>query len=180
MVAKQTTQELSPQEAHRKAKELCFNLLAARARSREELRQALRRKGFEEDTRETLLDKLDHAGLVDDAAFADTWVRSRHTHQGLSKQALTDELRRKGVGSSIVEQAVGSIDGDSEELRARELVRKRLRTMTNLDERTKVRRLLGALGRKGYPHAVAYTAVRDELVSTGVPAAELDTLAAPE
>ena len=76
------TRELPPEEAWRKAKEVCFDLLAARPRTKEELRQALRRRGFADDVSERLLGKLDEAGLVDDAAFAEMWVRSRHTHRG--------------------------------------------------------------------------------------------------
>nr|AAF19204.1 putative regulatory protein [Amycolatopsis mediterranei U32] len=89
--------ELPPEERYKKAKEICFDLLAVRARTQEELRQALRRKGFDEETSETLLGKLDRAGLVNDAEFAELWVKSRHTTQGLSRTALMAELRRKGV-----------------------------------------------------------------------------------
>ena len=45
--------ELPPEERYKKAKEICYDLLAVRARTQEELRQALRRKGFDEETSET-------------------------------------------------------------------------------------------------------------------------------
>jgi regulatory protein len=166
--------DLSPDEARRKAKEICFDLLAARPRTKDELRQALRRKGFDEQTRETLLGKLDDAGLVDDAAFAETWVRSRHTHQGLSRRALIAELKRKGVDGEVAAEAAGEIDRDAEEERARELVRKRLRTMGGIDERAAIRRLLGMLARKGYPQGLAYAVVREELRAVGADSTSLE------
>ncbi|WP_177242654.1 regulatory protein RecX [Amycolatopsis marina] len=167
-------EELSPDEARKAAKEVCFDLLAIRPRSKDELRQALRRKGFDEETRETMLGKLDHAGLVDDAAFAETWVRSRHANQGLARRALVAELRRKGVDGEVAAQAAEEVDQDSEEQRARELVRKRLRSMSNVEEQTAIRRLLGMLGRKGYPQGLAYTVIRDELRIAGAEATMLD------
>jgi len=169
--------ELSPDEAWKKAKEVCFDLLAIRARTKNELRQALRRKGFDEEIRERLLGKLDDAGLVDDAAFAEQWVRSRHANQGLARTALVAELKRKGVDADVAAQAAGEIDRESEEQRARELVRKRLRSMSALDEQTATRRLLGTLARKGYPQGLSYTVVRDELRNAGADSTPLDDAA---
>lgn len=159
--------ELSAEEAWAQAKALCFDLLAARPRSVDELRQKLRRKGFDPDTSETLLGKLVDSGLVNDADFAESWVRSRHTHQGLGRQALMQELRRKGVDGDIAAEAAGEIDETAERERARQLVRKRLRSLTGVDERTATRRLLGMLGRKGYSQGLAYSVIRDELADAG-------------
>ncbi|HKS48712.1 MAG TPA: regulatory protein RecX [Amycolatopsis sp.] len=173
-MAKVDPGELFPEEAWKKAKEICFDLLAARPHTKEELRQALRRKGFDEELRESLLGKLDNAKLVDDAAFAEQWVRSRHTYQGLAKSTLVAELKRKGVDGDVAVRAAGEIDRESEEQRARELVRKRLRSMTSVDEQTAIRRLLGTLARKGYPQGLAYSVVRDELKNAGAESTLLD------
>lgn len=166
--------ELSPEERRKKAKEVCFDLLAVRPRTVEELRQTLRRKGFDEETSETLLGKLDRAGLVNDAEFAELWVRQRHAIQGLSRTALMAELRRKGVDGEVAAQAAGEIDRESEEQRARELVRKRLGSLGDVDEQTAIRRLLGLLARKGYPQGLAYTVIRDELREFGAESSLLD------
>ncbi|HWD06364.1 MAG TPA: regulatory protein RecX [Amycolatopsis sp.] len=166
--------ELAPEERAKKAKEICFDLLAARPRTADELRQTLRRKGFDEDAIETLLGKLDRAGLVNDAEFAEMWIRSRHAGQGLSRTALVAELRRKGVDGDIAAQAAGEIDREAEERRARELVRKRLGSLGNVDEQTAIRRLLGFLGRKGYPQGLAYSVIRDELREYGSESSLLD------
>lgn len=159
--------ELPPDEAWARAKGICFDLLAVRPRSVDELRQALRRKGFDADLSERLLGKLVDSGLLDDVDFAQSWVRSRHTNQGLGKKALQTELKRKGVADEVAAEAVKEINSGSEEERARELVRKRLRSMGGVDEQTATRRLLGMLGRKGYPQGVAYPVIREELARIG-------------
>ncbi|WP_081655672.1 regulatory protein RecX [Amycolatopsis vancoresmycina] len=166
--------ELPPEERYKKAKEICFDLLAARPRTQEELRQALQRKGFDEQTCETLLGKLDRAGLVNDEEFAQLWVKSRHANQGLSRTALVAELRRKGVDGEVAAQAAEEVDRESEEQMARELVRKRLGSLGNVDEQTALRRLLGFLARKGYPQGLAYTVIRDELREYGAESTLLD------
>ncbi|MBE8520167.1 regulatory protein RecX [Amycolatopsis sp. H6(2020)] len=166
--------ELPAEERYKKAKEICFDLLAARPRTQEELRQALQRKGFDEETSETLLGKLDRAGLVNDEEFAQLWVKSRHANQGLSRTALVAELRRKGVDGEVAAQAAGEVDRESEEQMARELVRKRLGSLGNVDEQTALRRLLGFLARKGYPQGLAYTVIREELREYGAESTLLD------
>jgi regulatory protein len=166
--------ELSPEERWKKAKEICFDLLAARPRAQGELRQTLRRKGFDDETIEVLLGKLDKAGLVDDVAFAEQWVEARHTHRGLSRTAIVAELKRKGVDEEIAVAAASEVDRESEEQRARELVRKKLRSLGEVDEQTAIRRLLGVLGRKGYPQGLAYSVIREELKEFGAESSLLD------
>lgn len=135
-------------EEQRKARDICYALLTARARSRQELYDALLRKEISPGVAEVVLGKFDRAGLIDDAQFAEMWVRSRHTYNGLGRRALAMELRRKGVADEVVAEAVAAVDSEAEEERARELVRKRLRTMSGVDETAKIR-LPGCVGAQG-------------------------------
>ncbi|MFC5058870.1 regulatory protein RecX [Saccharothrix xinjiangensis] len=167
---------VDPAKEQRKATDLCYALLAARARTQVELRDALLRKGIREETADLVLGKFDRAGLIDDAAFAEVWVRSRHTYQGLGRRALAVELRRKGVADEVAAEAIAAVDDEAEEERARELVRKKLRPMAGLDDTTKIRRLVSALARKGYSQGLAYRVVRDELSRAGEETAALDDL----
>ncbi|MGW1678959.1 regulatory protein RecX [Saccharopolyspora sp. NPDC002376] len=149
------------------ARDIVYRLLAARARSRGELRQALLRKGIDEDIADGVLQKFVDAGLVDDAAFADEWVHARQRTQGLGRKALGFELRRKGVDEHLVEAALSTVDSDAEAERARELVQRKLRSMSSLDHTTKMRRLVGMLARKGYSEGLAFRVVREEIERSG-------------
>jgi regulatory protein len=151
----------------RRAQDLCVRLLSVRARSRTELRQAMARKEIEEEVAELVLGRLDRAGLIDDEAFAQEWVASRHGHKGLSRRALVNELRRKGVDDSVAAQAAAAVDEDSELERARELVRRKLPSVARVDDTTKLRRLVGVLARKGYAEGMAIRVVREELARAG-------------
>jgi regulatory protein len=159
------------------AKEICLRLLTARPRTRAELWDALARKGIGADTAEAVLDRLEEVGLVDDGAFAEMWVHSRHANSGLTRGALVTELRRKGVDEAVARDAADDVDSAAEEERARELVRKKLRGQaTARDEATAMRRLVGMLARKGYPQGLVIRVAREELAEHGIEAGEIDTI----
>jgi regulatory protein len=156
------------------ARAICLRLLTDRARTHSELAAALRRRGVPGHVAERVLGRFSEVGLIDDAAFAEQWVRSRHGSRGLGRRALAAELQRKGLDGEVVGNAVAALDRGSEERRARELVDRRLRSLAPDDERT-ANRLVGMLARKGYPAGVAYRVVREALRQHGV-----DDLPEPE
>lgn len=153
-------QESTPEQL---ARDTVYRLLASRARSTAELREALLRKEVPDDVADDVLRKFQNAGLIDDAAFAVEWVRSRQRSRGLGRKALAYELRRKGVADQHVEAALSDVDEELEVERARELVQRKLRSMTNADAASKTRRLVGMLARKGYSEGMAFRVVREEL-----------------
>jgi regulatory protein len=157
------------------AKDICLRLLTDRARTRQELGQALRRKGIPDEAAGVVLERFDEVGLIDDAAFAGQWVRSRHAYRGLARRAIAFELRRKGVSEEDAGEALAEVDAESEERRARELVDRKLRSLTvaTADQRTAAaRRLVGMLARKGYGAGVAYRVVKEALAEHGAEAEE--------
>ncbi|MBV9091646.1 MAG: recombination regulator RecX [Mycobacteriaceae bacterium] len=146
------------------AKALCLRLLTARARTRAELAGQLAQRGYPDDLTDRVLDRLAAVGLVDDADFAEQWVRSRHAGAGKGRRALAAELRTKGVHDDVISAALDGIDAAADRDRAVELVRKRLRR-ENLDgdEAKVARRLVGMLARRGYSPTMAFDTVSTEL-----------------
>jgi regulatory protein len=123
----------------------------------------LARRGVPEDAAEQVLDRFAEVSLVDDSAYAQAWVRSRHAGRGLARRALAHELRARGVADPLVAEALEEVSDADEEAAARELVRRRLPSTANLGVQTRVRRLVGMLARKGYPGGLAMRVVRSEL-----------------
>jgi regulatory protein len=152
-----------PADPESVARTICLNLLTTRARSRAELADALARRDVDDDVARRVLDRLGAAGLVDDAAFAEQWVSSRHRHQGLGRRALAGELHRKGVDRETATTAIAEIGRDDERARARALVDRRLPSLARHDHTVAARRLVGMLARKGYDAGVAYAVVREAL-----------------
>jgi regulatory protein len=160
-----------PADPESAARTVCLNLLTTRARTRAELADALEGRGFDDEVAAAVLDRLVEVGLLDDAAFAEQWVDSRHRHRGLGRRALSQELRRKGVESETADEAVAGLDADAEREKACELVRRRLPSLDRMEPPVAARRLVGMLARKGYGAGLAYEVVRTEMAQRG---AELD------
>lgn len=158
------------------ARAICLRLLTVQPRTRAELAAALTKRGVPDDAAETVLSRFTEVGLIDDRAFAATWVDSRHSGRGLARRALAAELRKRGIDGDVVGEAVAVVDAEAEDRAARQLVARRLTATRRLDQPTRVRRLAGMLARKGYPPGVAMRAVRDALAAEGDDPGELDGL----
>ncbi len=127
----------------------------------------MRRRGIPDEAAQDVLSRFEDVGLINDAAFADAWVESRHHGRGLARRALARELRTKGVDSALIDEAVGRLDSEQEESTARELVDRKLRTTRGLDREKRLRRLAGMLARKGYSEGLALRVVRQALEEEG-------------
>ena len=154
-------------DAEAVARQILLDQLTGRARSRKELADKLAARRVPREIATALLDRFEEVGLVDDQAFARAWVASRQSTKGLAPRALAQELRRKGVADEVVREALDEVGPEAEEAAARALVRKKLRTLSRVDDTTAIRRLVGMLARKGYPSGMAFSVVRDEVRSAG-------------
>ncbi|MFF0889144.1 recombination regulator RecX [Streptomyces sp. NPDC003456] len=160
-------QEAPPADPVEQARAICLRLLTGTPRTRKQLADALRKRQIPDDAAEEVLSRFEEAGLIDDSAFADAWVESRHHGRGLARRALARELRTKGVDAALIDEAVSQLDSEQEEATARELVARKLRSTRGLDRDKRLRRLAGMLARKGYPEGMALRVVRQALEEEG-------------
>ncbi|MET8081412.1 recombination regulator RecX [Streptomyces sp. NPDC005303] len=156
-----------PADPVERARAICLRLLTGTPRTRKQLADALRKREIPDDAAEEVLSRFEEVGLINDSAFADAWVESRHHGRGLARRALAQELRTKGVDSTLIDEAVSQLDSEQEEATARELVDRKLRATRGLDRDKRLRRLAGMLARKGYPEGMALRVVRQALQEEG-------------
>lgn len=149
------------------ARAICLRLLTGTPRTRKQLEDALRKRDIPDDVADEVLCRFEDVGLIDDAAFADAWVESRHQGRGLARRALARELRHRGVDTAVIDQAVSRLDHDQEEETARQLVERKLRATRGLERDKRIRRLAGMLARKGYSEGLALRVVRRALEEEG-------------
>ncbi|MDW8807228.1 recombination regulator RecX [Streptomyces scabiei] len=150
-----------------RARAICLRLLTGTPRTRKQLADALRKREIPEDVADAVLSRFEEVGLINDGAFAEAWVESRHHGRGLARRALARELRTKGVDSALIDEAVSQLDSEQEETTARELVARKLRSTRGLDRDRRLRRLAGMLARKGYSEGLALRVVRQALEEEG-------------
>ncbi|MEW1936045.1 UNVERIFIED_ORG: regulatory protein [Dietzia maris] len=160
-------------EAH-EAANAALRLLRYRPRSEHELRERLLDKEYVAEAVDEALGRVRAWGLIDDADFAEEWVRGRRRRRGRSRGALERELRDKGVAEADIARAVGEIDESDDRRQAAELVRGRLdrrprAALSGPDVQGERRRLIAFLARRGYPTGLAVKVVDAELAAHASP-----------
>jgi regulatory protein len=143
------------------ARTICLRALTQRARTRAELAGLLSRRGVPAEAAAHVLDRFTEVGLIDDAALAENFAAGAHLERGLSRRAVAAKLRGRGVDEPVVQAAVDQIDADSEYAAARAIAVRRLRSLDGLEPQVQARRVASALGRRGYPPALAFRVVKD-------------------
>jgi regulatory protein len=156
-----------PRDPAEQARAICLRLLTGTPRTRKQLADALRKREIPDEVADEVLSRFEDVGLINDSAFADAWVESRHHGRGLARRALAQELRTKGVDSTVIDEAVGQLDSEQEEATARDLVARKLRATRGLERDKRLRRLAGMLARKGYSEGMALRVVRQALEEEG-------------
>lgn len=135
-----------------RAKESALLLLSFRPRSAGELRRRLAEKGYEADAVEDAVGRLSAAGVVDDASFAEMFVRDRVRLKPHGRRRLEVELRRKGVDAETAADAIDDVleREATDDLALARRAAARFRVRSGEDPRSARRRLHGFLARRGF------------------------------
>jgi regulatory protein len=138
----------------------------------------MRRGGVPTEAAEAVLARFTDTGLIDDAKFARAWVESRHHSRGLSRRSLSAELRRHGIDSEEIREAVEVLAPEQEVATARRLVEQKMASTCGHPPEARARRAASMLARKGYPPGLAFRLIREAMQQEGPDAAaglDLDT-----
>jgi regulatory protein len=141
--------EVIQAEELRRARESALTLLDYRARTEKELERRLLQKGYPEDVVAQVITQLENVDLINDERFAANWVASRVASRPMGRTRMTWELRRKGIASETVDEALSQVDADKEFEMALELAEQRLGGEKLKDPESK-RKLAGFLQRRGF------------------------------
>lgn len=147
-------EELQNRAVLDKAYMRCLDLLARRARSEWEIQDYLRRKDYDEEIIEPILNKLSNANYVDDTTFAKAWVENRRLLKGTSKRRLIQELRQKRVNDEAINQALETDETDELQV-LRDLVAKKRQQSKYQDDL----KLMQYLSRQGFNYDDIKTAL---------------------
>lgn len=149
------------------AQSIVYRQLTASAKSRLQLAQKLAERNIPEHVAEAVLDRFQEARLINDAEFAEMWVRSRAQSRKLAKGALRRELADKGIDQETAAAALEQLSDADEEAAARQLVERKIRPGLDLQDRADrdkaARRLASMLARKGYEPSKAFRIVNEVL-----------------
>lgn len=150
-----------------RASDLALDALARRPRARRELEILLRRRGVAGADAKSVIERLERAGHLNDARFAEAFVRSRVAGPGASVWMLRRDLGRKGVDRETADAAIATVmdqeSVDEVSLAERE-ARKRMRSLGRLDPVVAKRRLIAHLRRRGFSTRIIGQVVRDVMM----------------
>jgi regulatory protein len=148
-------------ESTRTAHEYALRLLEARRRTRRELERALAERRFDVAEVSAALDRLERAGLVDDAEFARAFLRERMSRRAVGVRTIRAKLLARGVAAAVADEAITELTASlpegpavggvaSEVERARAALRQVERRYAALEPRERRRRLSAVLARRGF------------------------------
>src|SRR5699024_12551554 len=87
------------------ARNIVLRQLSSAPKTRQQLSEKLADKEIPEETIRENLDRFEEVELIDDATFAQSWVRSRHRSKGLARRALNMELSQRSMDDHDTEHA---------------------------------------------------------------------------
>jgi regulatory protein len=150
--------EILNRKVENEAKNSALRFLSFRRRTEKEIRDKLRRKGFDNKSIGRTIDKLKEYDLVNDSEFATAWVKERLAYKPRGKKLLAQELWKKGIRKDIIDQVTEELCQD-EEKSAAELVEKAKGRYKNLEPKVARRRMYGLLMRRGFSYETVKNAL---------------------
>jgi regulatory protein len=146
-------ERIAREAARLKVYDRALNMLAFRARSSSELGRSLVRKGEEKEHVDWAVARLQENGILDDAAFAQSFTRAKVLGAKQSRRRVQQDLSRKGVARSVSDAAIETVfeeEGVDQREIVEEAARKKLRSLRGLEPPVRRRRLYAFLARRGY------------------------------
>lgn len=143
-------------DARRESLRTAASMIARRPRSEREVRQRLAMRRFDATVIAETVTKLKTAGLLDDRAFAESWVEARDDRSPRGRRLVAAELRARGVDMPT---AIEASDQISEEDAAYRAAAKRVLSLANADYAAFREKLAAHLQRRGFGWDVIRTTI---------------------
>jgi len=147
---------LADEESYQICLDKAFLLLGIRMQTEHELWEKLCKKSLRRDIGKVIA-RLKELGYVNDAKFAKTWVDSRSHSRG--SNLLRTELIKKGIKREIIDEALQSLDKNTQITSAKEAIRSKDKPGLTKEERFK--KLGGLLSRRGFSYDIIKKALDD-------------------
>lgn len=145
---------------------VAVKLLALRARTTQEVRRALTRRGYPPEEIAAVVARLTAARYLDDAEFARTWVSARAQRGAAAPTRLARELRTKGVAEAEIASALRGLREEWDAAAAAGAAAKRkLKSLQGLPVPVARRRLAAFLDRRGFSPEVILATCRKHLAA---------------
>jgi regulatory protein len=158
-LSEEEIENLKTRSLEEKLYQQALGLLSRRPRSEEEIRQRFKRKNVLDEIQNKVVSRLRNANYLDDLDFAKAWVENRLEFRPRSAWAIKAELRKKGVASETIEEALEGFDDEAAVYQAAAVGARKYR---NLDWKLFRKRLGAYLARRGFQYHLISPAIDHE------------------
>lgn len=146
----------------------CAKVLSSKLLTERQLRDKLVAAQHEPDMVDFAVERCRESGLVDDAAYATSWVESR-IRRGHGVRRIKQDLAQRGVPREVVEAALAAeAPGDELDVAAVDAARKKAARLDLSDaaSRAKLQRWLAGRGFTSHQVNAAVRAIQEEQATT--------------
>lgn len=161
-ISEEKLKELSNQDEREKAYQTALSYIGYKDRTKLEVTTRLEKGEFPAEIIQKTISELEEKEYINDLRFAQRWVEIRSETKPRGRYLLTLELKKKGIEDSVINDALTNIP-DEEDL-AREFGEKYMRKLSEVDREVFVKKMTGALMRKGFSYSITKEVVGNLLL----------------
>jgi regulatory protein len=161
-ISEEKLKELSNQDEREKAYQTALSYIGYKDRTKFEVTTRLEKGDFPPEIIQRIISELEEKEYINDLRFAQQWVEIRSETKPRGRYLLALELKRKGLEESVIDHALANIP--TEENLASEFGKNYMRKLADADRETFVKKMTGALQRKGFSYSVTKEVVGNLLL----------------
>lgn len=142
------------------AKAYALRLLSYRSRSKKELSERLKEKGFDAEEINETLNFLESADLIKDKALAEWLLQNSLERKYLGREGIKMLLLKRGIDKGLIDWSLSNLTEDVEQDVAMRFVEKKLKTLRTYPGDTIRQKLWRMLHRRGFSSDVISAAIK--------------------
>jgi len=139
-----------------------FRLISKQFHSCYLLKLKLEKRGFNKDSVQYALNRMQELGYLNDRVFAESWISSRIKRHNQGRSLLLAGLLRKGIDRKMAKTTIDRIYLQEDEARCLFVLIKKLQANYNLSYEKLFQRLI----RRGFSANLIYKVLKQEQIST--------------
>ena len=146
------------------ALKFAMKLISLRKRSVFEIKKRLRKKKFEGDIIEEVLQELENYKYLNDEEFAEAYINDRINFNPRGRFLIKKELNERGIAENIIERKIEELLSKEKEIEsAKKMAEKKSRTINDRTDKIKVnQKIRSYLQSKGYSFDIINLVVKQE------------------
>ncbi|SFH53912.1 recombination regulator RecX [Pisciglobus halotolerans] len=149
-ISKELQQQLETEDVYSKAYSRALDYLSHQLRSEKEIRDDLRKHEFPFEAVEKVLAQLKEMNYVDDLMYAESYTRTAANLSGKGPYAIRQELKKRGVKETDIEQALLEYPIEQRIENGIQLAEKAIRRAKNQSSRETENKVRQHLAQKGF------------------------------